>query len=282
MNFLPTLTGSLSQPAADNPTVAIMEAAYAHHGLHYRYINMDVPSSLLADAVRGVKAQGYVGFNCSLPHKVAILEHLDGLAESARIIGAVNCVVKRDGGWIGENTDGKGFLHSLTPVVDPSGKHVVILGAGGAARAIAVELALAGAAGVTIANRGRDRGQELTALVNERTPANASFISWDDGDLALPEDADVVVNATSIGLAPDWSMRVPVLADSFQAHFVVADVIPNPPRTLFLGEAEARGCRTLDGLGMLVNQAATNFEFWTGVTPEKDVMRRVLEQVFAA
>lgn len=281
MNFLPTLTGSLSQPAADNPTVAIMEAAYAHHGLHYRYINMDVPPELLADAVRGVKAQGYVGFNCSLPHKVAILDHLDGLAESARIIGAVNCAVKRDGRWIGENTDGKGFLHSLTPVVDPAGRHVVILGAGGAARAIAVELALAGAARVTIANRSRERGQELADLVNGKTGAKAAFIPW-EGHLTLPADADVVVNATSIGLAPDWQARVPVAADSFPAHAVVADVIPNPPRTLFLGEAEARGCRILDGLGMLVNQAATNFAFWTGVEPDKDVMRRVLEQVFAA
>lgn len=279
MNFLPTLTGSLSQPAADNPTVAIMEAAYAHHGLHYRYINMDVPPSLLADAVRGVKAQGYVGFNCSLPHKVAIIEHLDGLAESARIIGAVNCAVKRDGHWIGENTDGKGFLHSLTPVVNPVGKHVVILGAGGASRAIAVELALAGATRVTIVNRAADRGQELAKLVNEKTSAKATFVHWEH-EYSLPGDADVVVNATSIGLAPDWHARVPVVADSFPSHAVVADVIPNPPRTLFLGEAEARGCRILDGLGMLVNQAATNFHFWTGEEPDKDVMRRVLEQVF--
>jgi shikimate dehydrogenase len=281
MNFLPTLTGSLSQPAADNPTVAIMEAAYAHHGLHYRYINMDVPPALLADAVRGVKAQGYVGFNCSLPHKVAIIEHLDGLAESACIIGAVNCAVKRDGKWIGENTDGKGFLHSLTPVVNPAGKHVVILGAGGASRAIAVELALSGATRITIVNRAADRGQELAKLVNEKTSANAAFVHWEH-EYTVPGDADVVVNATSIGLAPDWHARVPVVADSFPSHAVVADVIPNPPRTLFLGEAEARGCRILDGLGMLVNQAATNFHFWTGVEPDKDIMRRVLEKVFGA
>lgn len=279
MNFLPTLTGSLSQPAADNPTVAIMEAAYAHQGLHYRYINMDVPPALLGDAVRGVKAQGYVGFNCSLPHKVAVLEYLEGLAESAQIIGAVNCAVLRDGKWIGENTDGKGFLHSLTPVTDPAGKHVVILGAGGAARAIAVELALAGATRVTIANRSWERGEELADLVASKTPAQSTFLPW-GGDLVLPADADVVVNATSIGLAPDWQARVPVLEDSFLPHYVVADVIPNPPRTLFLGEAEAHGCRILDGLGMLVNQAATNFEFWTGVKADKDVMRGVLEKVF--
>jgi shikimate dehydrogenase len=280
MSFLPTLTGSLSQPAADNPTVAIMEAAYAHHGLDFRYINMDVPPELLADAVRGAKAMGYVGFNCSLPHKVAVIEHLDGLAESARIIGAVNCVVKREGQWIGENTDGKGFLHSLTPVIDPIGQHVVILGAGGAARAIAVELALAGAAKITIANRSAARGQELADLVRGHTSAQSAFIPW-QGDFAIPNDATVVVNATSIGLAPDGNARVPVITGYLRTHMVVADVIPNPPRTVFLREAESRGCRTLDGLGMLVNQAATNFEFWTGVTPDKNVMRQVLEKIFA-
>ena len=279
MNFLPRLTGSFSQPAADNPTVAIMEAAYAHHGLNYRYINTDVPPHLLADAVRGAKAMGFVGFNCSLPHKVAVIPHLDGLAESAAIIGAVNCAVKRHDRWMGENTDGKGFLQSLLPVADPAGQHIVILGAGGAARAIAVELALAGAAKVTILNRSEVRGRELAELVSHKTPATGSFILW-QGEATIPADAGVVVNATSIGLAPHGDQRVPVAVDSLLRHMVVADVIPNPPRTVFLQEAAGRGCRTLDGLGMLVNQAATNFEFWTGVTPEKAVMKKVLEDVF--
>lgn len=279
MNFLPTLTGSFSQPAADNPTVAIMEAAYTHHGLNFRYINMDVPPEALADAVRGAKAMGYVGFNCSLPHKVTVIPHLDGLAKSAEIIGAVNCAVKRDGEWIGENTDGKGFLHSLTPVVHPAGQHVVILGAGGASRAIAVELALAGARKVTVFNRSAERGQELADLVKHKTSAESAFVLW-EGDADLPADADVVVNATSIGLAPHGDQRVPVNAATLLPHMVVADVIFNPPHTVLLQEAEARGCRIVDGLGMLVNQAATNFEFWTGVTPEKAVMRKKLEEIF--
>jgi shikimate dehydrogenase len=280
MSFLPTLTGSLSQPAADNPTVAIMEAAFAHHDLDYRYINMDVPPDLLSDAVCGAKAQGYVGFNCSIPHKIAVIAHLDGLAESARIIGAVNCAVKREGQWIGENTDGKGFLHSLTPIVNPKEQYIVILGAGGAARAIAVELALAGAARITIVNRDAQRGQELADLVRTKTPAQGIFLPWKD-ECAIPSDANVVVNATSIGLAPHGDQRVPVASNSLHSHMVVADVIFNPPRTMFLREASSRGCRTLDGLGMLVNQAATNFEFWTGVKPEKTVMRKVLESIFA-
>src|SRR5450432_2430439 len=129
LNFLSLLTGSFAFPAAENPTVAMVEAAYRHHGLSWRYINCEVAPENLGDAVRGARAMGWAGFNCSLPHKVAVIEHLDGLGESAAIMGAVNCAVRRDGKFIGENTDGKGFLQSLRAVVDPAGKHVMILGA---------------------------------------------------------------------------------------------------------------------------------------------------------
>src|SRR5579863_8799282 len=152
-SFLPELVGSMSQGAAGNPTVAMIEAAFAHHGLHWRYINMEVTPDDLAAAVRGARAMGFRGFNCSLPHKVAVIEHLDGLGESAAVMRAVNCVVRRGEQLIGENTDGKGFLKSLACVTDPRGKTVVMYGAGGAARAIAVELGLAGVRKITIVNR---------------------------------------------------------------------------------------------------------------------------------
>src|SRR4051812_15221978 len=144
MSFLSALTGSFAMPAAENPTVAMVEAAYRHHGIDARYLNCEVAPKALADAVRGARAMGWVGFNCSLPHKVAVIEHLDGLGESAGLIGAVNCVVAHDGRLIGENTDGAGFVESLRSVVDPAGTSMVLFGAGGAARAIAVESALAG------------------------------------------------------------------------------------------------------------------------------------------
>ena len=279
-DFLPALTGCFAQPVSENPTVAMMEAAFHHHGLHCRYVNMDVAPENLADAVRGAKAQGYIGFNCSLPHKVAVIRHLDGLAESARLIGAVNCAVKRGEKWIGENTDGKGFLDSLAPDVDPAGQHVVIFGAGGAARAITVELALAGAAKITLLNRDAQRGAALADHLKANTVSTIGFIPW-QGDFSLPPEATIVVNATSIGLFPNINDRVAVAAGSFLPHMVVADVIPNPPRTRFLKEAEAAGCRTLDGLGMLVNQGAKNIEYWLGVSPDKAVMRRALQEVFA-
>ncbi|HYZ73493.1 MAG TPA: hypothetical protein VE641_10475 [Chthoniobacterales bacterium] len=177
-NFVSQLTGSFSQSAAGNPTVAMIEAAYRHHGLDWRYINCEVSPENLGDAVRGARAMGWAGFNCSFPHKVAVIEHLDGLSESAAIMRAVNCAVRRVNKYIGENTDGKGFLLSLEGIVDPRGKRVVLFGAGGAARAIGVELALAGASFISVVNRTTERGMELVRVINENTPAKAELINW--------------------------------------------------------------------------------------------------------
>jgi shikimate dehydrogenase len=279
MSFLSVLTGSFALPAAENPTVAMVEAAYRHHGINARYLNCEVAPDALGDAVRGARAMGWVGFNCSIPHKVAVVEQLDGLAESATVIGAVNCVVRRDGLLIGENTDGQGFLTSLKTVVDPAGKSLVVLGAGGAARAIAVETALAGAAPITLVNRDPARGAELVALLNARTPTRAALVVW-DGDYVVPAGTDIVVNATSVGLFPDVDARLALDLESLRAGMVVADVIPNPPRTRLIRDAEARGCTVLDGLGMLVNQGAIGIKHWTGVDPDPAVMRSTLEALF--
>jgi shikimate dehydrogenase len=281
MNFLSRLTGSFSWPAADNPTVAMIEAAYRHHGLDARYINCDVAPERLGDAVRGAWAMGWAGFNCSIPHKVAVIEHLDGLAESASVIGAVNCAVERDGRLIGENTDGQGFLASLCSVIDPAGRTLAILGAGGAARAIAVEAALAGASAITIVNRDPRRGSELVALLAECTRARAELVAW-DRTFSVPGSIDIVVNATSVGLFPDVDARVDVDPDSLHAGIVVADVIPNPPSTRLVRDAEARGCTVLDGLGMLVEQGVISIHHWTGVDADAAVMRAKLEQLFRA
>ena len=280
MSFLSLLTGSFSQGAAENPTVAMIEAAYRHHGIDARYVNCEVPPAGLADAVRGARAMGWAGFNCSIPHKVAVVEHLDGLAESASVIGAVNCAVARDGRLIGENTDGQGFMAALRTVVEPAGRSLVLFGAGGAARAIAVDAALAGAGPITVVNRDAGRGSELVDLLNERTPADAELVRW-QGTYRVPEGADIVVNATSVGLFPDVDARLDVDPDSLRGGMVVADVIPNPPRTALLAEAEARGCTVLDGLGMLVNQGVISIRHWTGVDADAAVMRRRVEELFA-
>lgn len=256
----------------------MIEAAYRHHQIHARYLNCEVAAPGLRDAVAGARAMGWIGFNCSLPHKVAVVEYLDELAKSASLIGAVNCVVNRDGRWIGENTDGQGFLLSLREKVDPSGKRMVLLGAGGAARAIAVETALAGIRSITVVNRDCARGESLARTIAENTSAQVEFVPW-DGDYRIPGDVDVVVNATSIGFYPEIGATPRIDFETVRANMTVADVIPNPPRTPLIRRAEARGCATLDGLGMLVNQGVVGIKLWTGISVEAAVMRRTLEAV---
>ena len=276
LNFKQELTGCFGQPVAENPTQVMMEAAYRHHGLDWRYLTIEVAPRDLAAAVAGARAMGFRGFNCTIPHKVAVIEHLDGLGESASLMGAVNCVVRRGDQLIGENTDGKGFVKSLQELVDPNGKRVVMFGA---ARAIGVEVALAGATQITIVNRSKERGEELVILLNDKVPAEAEFVLWDQS-YVVPEGTDIVINATSIGLFPDVNARLDLDVDSLTRDMVVADVIPNPPHTNLVRDAESRGCRVIDGLGMLVNQGTIGVEYWSGIDPDPTIMRQALEDVF--
>jgi shikimate dehydrogenase len=278
MSLLPALTGSFSTPAAGNPTVAMMEAAYQHHGIDARYLNCDVAPEHLGDAVRGAAAIGWIGFNCSLPHKVAVIELLDELADSARLIGAVNCAVRSNGRWIGENTDGQGFLASLRSIAEPAEQRALILGAGGAARAIAVELALAGASEIWIANRSLAKAADIASLVMSETSSACSAVEWGT-DLRVPEYTTVVVNATSLGLPGSGDVQLGF--DAMPAGLVVCDVIPNPPDTAFLQRARQAGATTVDGRGMLLNQGAINVRLWTGVDPDRDVMGKALDKAIA-
>ena len=256
-DFTSELVGSFSEGSNGNPTVAMIEAAFRHHGLNWRYINCEVSPEKLADAVKGARAMGWRGFNLSIPHKVEVIQHLDGLGESAAIMGAVNCAVNRNGKLIGENTDGKGFLKSLMEVVDPRGKSIVMFGAGGAARAIGVELALAGARSLTIVNRSASRAYQV------------------------PEGTDIVVNATSIGLG-NGNQPLDVEFSTLEPGMVVADVIVDPPDTRFLRDAKAQGCTVIDGLGMLINQGVIGVKYWTGIDADPGAMRRELEAIFVS
>ena len=273
-SFCPDLVGCLSQGAAGNPTVAMVEAAFKHHGLNWRYINMEVAPENLADAVKGLRATGFRGFNLSMPHKVAVIPLLDGLGESASVIGAVNCVVRRGDRLIGENTDGKGFLRSLTDLTDPKGKTVVLFGAGGAARAVAVELALAGVGRFILVNRAPERGRQLLDTLVGKLQCQAEFVPW-KGDFALPGGTDIVINGTSIGLY-DAAARLPLDTKTLKPGQIVADVVFSPPVTRLLRDASASGCKTLDGLSMLVNQGVLGVQYWTGVLPDAGVMHQAL------
>jgi shikimate dehydrogenase len=276
MNFLSQLTGCFSSPADGNPTVAIVEAAYAHHKLNFRYINTEVQPRDLAAAVEGARAMNWAGFHLSAPHKVEVIKHLDGLGESAKLMGAVNCAVLRDSKLIGENTDGKGFVESLQEVSDPVGKVVTILGAGGAARAIAIEVALAGAKSVNLVNRDAQRGKELSELV--KNICDSRYYPW-DSNFAVPIESEILVNATTVGMHGNSNASLDIDFDSLNSSMVVADVIINPPQTELLTRASAVGCKTIDGLGMVVNQGVLAIKYWTGVDVDANVMRKKLLEV---
>jgi shikimate dehydrogenase len=281
VNYKHELVGVFGYPVSENPTGVMIEPAFAALGLQWRYQLFEVHPDDLEDAVRGLRAMNMRGINLTIPHKVDVLQYLDEIAPDARLMGAVNMVHRQGERLIGENTDGKGFLKSLREDagVDPSGRRVVVLGAGGAARAITVELALAGAAHITIVNRSVGRGQTLVNLLNGETPVDAEFVLW-EGSYSLPAGVDVLVNATSIGLYPNVGERPDLNYESIRPGMTVCDVIPNPPHTPFLAAAQQRGAQTLDGLGMLVNQGAIGFKIWTGQDAPVEVMHRALQQAF--
>lgn len=275
------LVGAFGDPIDENPTGVMMEPAFAAAGLNWRYQLLHVGAADLRAAVAGARALGFRGFNLTIPHKVAVLAHLDAVAPDAAVMGAVNTVRREGNRLIGENTDGKGFLRSIREDagMDPGGKFVVFLGAGGAARAMTVELALAGVEHITIVNRSLERGTELVKLLNEQTPATAQFVPWID-TYRVPPGTNILVNATSIGLYPNTGEIPAVDMASITPDMLVCDVIPNPPHTGFLAAAQARGAQTLNGLGMLVHQGAIAFKLWTGIDADEQVMRDALERFF--
>jgi shikimate dehydrogenase len=275
-NSLQEVVCCLGQPVAGNPTQYMMEQAFAAAGLDWKYLTFEVPPEKLAAAMAGLQALGFKGANFTIPHKVAVIPYLDALSPAAGLMGAVNCMSRVGDKLIGDNTDGKGFYRSLREVCDPAGMNVVVLGAGGAARAIAVELALAGASQITVVNRSAERGQAIVDLLLQRTSAKAELVLLGNS-YAVADDAAILINATSVGLG-DENAHLPINVESLRPGMIVADVVFNQPQTWLLRTAADRGCRTLDGLGMLVNQAVISFKIWTGVEPDASVMRDALEE----
>ena len=274
------LVGCFGNPVDENPTGVMEEAAFQAKGLDFRYLTVLVKKEDLGKAMDGVRAFNMRGINLTIPHKVRVIQYLDELSEAAQITGAVNMVVNNDGKLWGENTDGKGFLISLEKEgIKVNGKKVVVLGAGGAARAISVECALAGAEHITIVNRNAQRGEELASLINSKTKAKAEFLPWVEG-IDIPENTDILANATSVGLFPNTDCKPDINYDRITDRMVVTDVIFNDPNSLFLQEAKTRGAKTVNGLGMLVEQGALNFKLWTGVDAPVELMTEVLRKEF--
>lgn len=278
-NYKAELVGVLGYPVAENPTGVMQEAAFAAVGLNWRYLNIEVKPERLGEAMRGVRAFGMKGINLTIPHKVAVLEYLDDLSPEAKVIGAVN-TVRRDGDrLIGENTDGKGFLRGVQADarVDPRGKKAVMIGAGGAARAIATELILAGVSDLLVVNRTPARGEKMAADLKANTGGSIRFEAW-HGTYRIGSDVDLFVNATSIGLYPDVNAMPAVDLSRAKPGMLVCDAVFNPPETPLLRAARARGLPTLDGLSMLVYQGTIGFEMWTGHSAPEKVMKEALRR----
>lgn len=279
-NYRAELVGVFGDPVDGNPTGVVEEAGFATTRLNYRYITCLVKRGDIANAILGMRAMNMRGVNLTMPHKVDVLPYLDELTPAARIIGAVNTVVNHGGHLLGENTDGKGFVKSLTDEgIDLHGKTVCLLGAGGAARAIGVECALNGANKIIIVNRNAERGTALRDAIAENTDAQAEYIPW-DGSVPVPEQTDILVNATCVGLFPDVNACPDIDYDTIEKGMIVCDVVFNPAMPVFLQKARQRGARTISGLGMLVNQAALNFEIWTDVKAPREVMLEALRREF--
>jgi shikimate dehydrogenase len=282
-DFTAELVACLGDPVRENPTGVMIEAAFAALGLSWRYLTVEVPAAKLRDAIVGIRALGMRGANLTIPHKVAVLEHLDQIAPDAALIGAVNTVRREGDRLIGENTDGKGFLRGLRldAGIEPRDKRAVVLGAGGAARAIVTELALAGASDILVVNRSVGRGETMVAELARKTRSPIRFEPW-HGTFRIPPETHLLVNATSMGLYPDVDAKPPVDWDDASGNLLVCDAVPNPPETRLLREARRLGLPVLDGLSMLVHQGAIGFAMWTGQEAPVSVMKESLRRAFAA
>ena len=268
--------GLIGDPVEHTVSPAMHNAAFKKLGLDYLYLPFRVGKEELAKAVDGIRALNISGFNVTIPHKVAIMPLLDGLDPLAENVGAVNTVVNHGGELRGYNTDAAGFLQALLERgVEPMGKNIAILGAGGASRAISYILAERGAR-LTILNRQleMDWAEELAWRIAHDFGKEAEALELGSKNLtAALEKADILVNATSVGMSPN-SEETPVPARLLKPELVVFDIVYNPIKTRLLKDAEATGARTISGIDMLAWQGAMAFEKWTEQTAPLDLMRK--------
>jgi shikimate dehydrogenase len=258
------LAGVIGWPVRHSRSPDIHNAAYRALSLDWVYVALPVPPGQVAAALAGMSALGIEGLSVTMPHKAPVAAQVDALTSDATALGAVNCVLRDGERLVGDNTDGGGFLDSLVDAgVDPSGRRCVVLGAGGAARAVIRALAGAGADQVVVVNRDPERGRTAAELAGRRGRAGST------GDLA---HADLLVQATPVGMGDDPTVAAD--PNRLPDGAVVADLVYHPLLTPLLAAAEARGLRTVDGLGMLVHQAARQFEVWTGAAAPVDAMRQ--------
>jgi shikimate dehydrogenase len=250
----------------------MQNAAFEALQLDYVYVPLPVHPDNLAQAIAGLKAMEFTGANVTIPHKVTIMPYLDEIDPSAQLIGAVNTIVIEEGKSIGYNTDAQGFIQSLTVKnVSIAGKSAIILGAGGAARAIACGLIQHDIHQITIGTRNRTKAEELIKSL----PISANITGYDWSERSFDNQlkaCDILINCTPVGMAAANSEELPIIWNNVNRKAVVCDLIYNPPITKFLMTAQNRGHMVINGSGMLVEQGALAFELWTGRQGPRQIM----------
>ncbi len=271
------MTGMFGNPVAENPIDQMFDTVYKHYELNWQFWKMNINSSHeIPKAIAGAKAMGFAGFCITVPYKIDVIATLDGFDDDVRVIGAANYVTFEQGQMIGHNNDGKGVVKAIEKITSIAGKRAGMLGAGGAGRAMAVEIARAGVSHLTIITRRESQGVEVATMVQNATGVPTEWVSW-TGNIALPEGTQILLNATHLGALPERE-SVPIDWSTLSADATVVDVITNPRITPFLETAREKGCSIVDGVDMLVQLAMQIFEAWTGITPDELVFQKAVEK----
>ena len=272
------IVGVIGDPVEHSRSPQMHNAAFAKAGLDYVYVPFHVLPNDLAAAIAGFRAINVVGINVTLPHKQAVISHLTSISREAELIGAVNTLTFTDEGIHGDNTDAPGVLRALEEnrnMSVPVGENVVVLGAGGAARAVVVALGLAGVASITIANRTVERAVALAEEMGQKTGVSMRGLGLTDAQLPIAvRESLLLINTATVSM--DTTHPLLISADWLQPGTIVYDIVYTPPVTPLMRAAAARGCETLGGIGMLVHQGAIAFEKWTGIAPCTETMRQAL------
>ncbi|MCL0091249.1 shikimate dehydrogenase [Dehalococcoidales bacterium] len=269
--------GIIGDPIEHTMSPIMHNAAFKKLGIDCWYLPFRVRKEELGKAIEGMRALNISGLNVTIPHKVAVIPFLDKLDPMARKIGSVNTIVNDDGVLTGYNTDATGFLQALLEKgVRPEGKNIVILGAGGASRAISFILAERGG-NLVILNRTLDKAKEWVSRLSKILNREAKALKLDEENLVVAmERADILINATSVGMSPDETL---VPAQLLKPGLIIFDIVYNPIKTRLLREAEAAGGQTISGLDMLVWQGAMAFEKWTGKAAPLELMKEEVVKV---
>lgn len=272
------VVGVIGWPVEHSLSPRMQNAALQELGLNWVYVPYAVEPTALPAAVAGMRALGIVGLNVTVPHKEAVAGLVDEMDDTARMLGAVNTIVNRDGRLMGTNTDGAGFVRSLAEIGETArGRAVALLGAGGAARSVACAVMREGASRLWVINRTLSRAQSVAELARLTGTATVEAVALDSpaAEQAVRE-ADLVINSTTCGMYPHSDGPPVIPAQWLSSRQCVCDLVYNPRRTPLLAAAQARNARTLDGTGMLVHQGAIALELWTGMAAPVETMRAAL------